>query len=468
MNINPHVFRKYDIRGVAFIDLTEEFSYNLGKSITSCFLDKKGQGTYTFAVGYDVRTSSSALKSSMIKGFLDSGINIIDLGYCPTPLVYYSLFTQSVDGGVMITGSHNPKEDNGYKICYGQDTIYGEDIEFIKKRMEEDNYVSASIKSGSYKTFDIVSEYVNFMTKRFDYMKEMKELTVVVDAGNGAASLCAPQLYSQLGCQVFPLYCEPDGTFPNHHPDPTIVNNLKDIIEEVKKNNAQVGLAFDGDGDRLGVIDNTGKIIWGDELMVLFSRSILKESPHSTFVSEVKCSQVMYDDIEKQGGKAIMWKTGHSLIKKKMKEENAVLAGEMSGHIFFAHRYFGYDDALYAGVRLIEILKKEEKTLQDLLTDLPPTFKTPEIRFDCPDDKKFDIVQKMTDLYRKRATDPASGIKKIIDIDGIRVVFDKGWALVRASNTQPVLVLRFEAESEEVLEVLKKQFENELAEIIKT
>lgn len=463
MNINPRVFRKYDIRGVAFQDLTEEFAYNLGKGITSSFLDKKGPGTYTFAVGYDVRTSSSALKTQLIKGFLDSGLNIIELGYCPTPLVYFSLHTLKVDGAVMITGSHNPKEDNGFKICYGHESIYGEDIQQIKEKMETDNFTSAASHAGSFQTYGIVEEYINFITQRFEHLSELKELTVVVDAGNGVASLCAPQVFSQLGCQVIPLYCEPDGTFPNHHPDPTVVENLTDIIAAVKEHNADIGFAFDGDGDRLGVIDNRGKIIWGDELMILFSRSILKELPGATFVSEVKCSQVMYDDIEKHGGNAIMWKTGHSLIKKKMREEKAELAGEMSGHLFFAHRYFGYDDALYAGARLLEILKKDDTTLNELLADLPQTCKTPEIRFECSDDKKFDVVQKMTELYKKRASEADSGIRKIIDIDGIRVIFEKGWALVRASNTQAVLVLRFEAESEQVLETLKKQFENDLS-----
>ncbi|RMD58640.1 MAG: phosphomannomutase/phosphoglucomutase, partial [Nitrospirae bacterium] len=444
MEINPYVFRKYDIRGIVGTELTEDFSYALAHAITSSLKEESSKRELRLTVGYDVRESSPILKSALINGLLDAGVDVIELGCCPTPLLYFSLYALNVDGGIMITGSHNPKEYNGFKICYGKDTIHGEQIERIKDRMEKGQFTKSD-KRGVLKRHNIIADYLKRMSDEFGYLRDMKPLRVVVDAGNATASLVAPELYKMMGCDVIPLFCEIDGTFPNHHPDPTIEENLKSLIERVKNEKANIGIAFDGDADRIGVIDDKGKIIWGDELMILFARSILKEVPKGVFVSEVKCSQIMYDEIERMGGRPIMWKTGHSLIKEKMKESSALLAGEMSGHIFFSHRYYGYDDAIYAGARLIEILKKEEKPLSELLSKLPKTFKTPEIRIDCPDEKKFSIIKRLSKVYRERMSDdPAFGIKRIIDIDGIRVVFKDGWGLIRPSNTQPVLVMRFE------------------------
>jgi phosphomannomutase / phosphoglucomutase len=440
--INPHVFREYDVRGTVDKDLNEDFIFNLGRAI----------GTYAarnrvknMTIGRDCRLSSEAYHNFLIKGLNSSGINTIDIGLCATPMLYFSIRHLHVGGGVMITGSHNPPEFNGFKICIGHSTIYGEKIQELRKIMESGKYSKGSASSHSQ---DISTVYENYL---FGKIKIKRKIKVVVDAGNGVGGLFALPLLKRYGCEVIPIYCEPDGNFPNHFPDPTVEENLTRLIKLVASKKADLGIAFDGDADRLGVISDKGEILWGDKLLLLFARQILRKKPHSTIIGEVKCSQVLFDDIIRHSGKAIMWKAGHSLIKAKMKEEKAVLGGEMSGHFFFADRYFGYDDAIYATLRLFEILSLTGKKLSRLFSDVPKTYATPEIRVDCPDDKKAGIVNRIKKHFKN-----TSGI---VEIDGIRIPFKHGWALVRSSNTQPVIVLRFEASSKESLKKIRDEVE---------
>lgn len=365
----------------------------------------------------------------------------------------------------MITGSHNAAEYNGFKMCVGKEALYGEDIQRLRGIFEKEVFDSGQ---GTIVEQPIIPQYLEFLKEQFSTVKA-NGLRVVIDCGNGAASLVAKEALEQLGCQVTGLYCDLDGRFPNHHPDPTVVENLEDLIGKVHEVKADVGIGYDGDADRIGVIDEQGGILWGDRLLLLFARNVLAEQPGSTFISEVKASQVFYDDIPKHGGRAIMWKTGHSIIKAKMKEEKAVLAGEMSGHVFFADRYYGYDDAIYASCRLIEILVKQKKPLSSLLSGVPQTVVTPEIRVDCPDDQKFQLVVALTKHFQDLATSQdvttALPIQELITIDGVRVRFEQGWGLIRASNTQPALVLRFEAVSQDQLSQMREFLEAQLHEV---
>jgi len=423
-------------------DLNEEFVFNLGRAI----------GTYAarhriknMTIGRDCRLSSDAYHNFIIKGLNASGINTIDIGLCATPMLYFSIRHLRVGGGVMITGSHNPPEFNGFKICIGHSTIYGEQIQELRKIMESGKYAKGNY---SAREKDISKDYENYLFKRIKIKKKIK---IVVDGGNGVGGLFALPLLKRLGCEIIPLYCEPDGNFPNHFPDPTVEDNLTELIKLVRKNKADLGISFDGDADRLGVISDKGEIIWGDKLLLLFARQILKKNPHSTIIGEVKCSQVLFDDIKKHSGRPIMWKAGHSLIKARMKEEKAVLGGEMSGHFFFADRYFGYDDAIYAALRLLEILSHTGRKISELFSDVPKTCATPEIRVDCTDDKKAEIVKRIKKHFQNTPG--------IVEIDGIRIPFKDGWALVRSSNTQPVIVLRFEAASEKRLQEIRDEVE---------
>ena len=363
----------------------------------------------------------------------------------------------------MITGSHNASEYNGFKMCMGKEALYGSNIQRLREIIETENY---SEGRGTVLDSPIIPDYLAYLQKSFASL-DGRGVHVVIDCGNGAASLVAKDALEQLGCTVTGLYCELDGKFPNHHPDPTVVDNLQDLIKAVKDHGADVGIGYDGDADRIGAIDEQGNILWGDRLLMLFARDVLKSKPGSTFISEVKASQLLYDDIAERGGRGIMWKTGHSVIKAKMKEENAALAGEMSGHMFFADRYFGYDDAIYASCRLIEILTKTKQSLSSLLADVPQTSVTPEIRVDCPDETKFQLVDRVTErlqaLARQGGSDESPvNIRDLITIDGIRVTFDQGWGLIRASNTQPALVLRFEASSPEHLHRIRTFLEDQL------
>jgi phosphomannomutase/phosphoglucomutase len=454
MSINPAIFRKYDVRGIWEKDLTEETVGLLAKAFSTYLLRAASKDKAKVTVGWDARLHSPAVRDILIRGLNSSGIDVIDLGMCPTPLQYYSLFKLSVDGGIMITGSHNPPEFNGFKLSVGRETLFGDNIQALKKLIETGDFRTGS---GSVEQYPIIDDYVDFLKDKF---QDMSGLKVVIDAGNGTGGIVAQRIIRPLGAELFELYCEPDGRFPNHHPDPVEEKNLKDLITKVREVKAHVGIGYDGDADRLGVVDEDGNIIWGDRLMIIFSRDILKEHPKAKIIGEVKCSQTLYDDVASHGGIPIMWKTGHSLIKEKLKKEKALLAGEMSGHIFFADRYFGYDDAIYASLRLLEIIKKagEPYSTKALLKDAPVMTSTPEIRFECPDEVKFAIVEKAKEAFKEY---PAQ------TIDGIRIQFDDGWALIRASNTQPALVLRFEAVNEKRLSEIRNFVESKLNNIIK-
>lgn len=433
--MKEHIFREYDIRGVVPEDLDEGTADRLGKAIGTYLASK---GATRISLGRDCRLSSPWLASSLTEGLLGAGIDVCDIGVVPTPLLYYSIHTLDVHGGIQVTGSHNPPEYNGFKLCLGTASIYGKEIQKIKDIFESGSF---SQQSGSLTKASVTDSYIAEILRRTSMGK--RRISVVIDAGNGVGGQVALKAYKGLGCDITGLFCDPDGSFPNHHPDPTIPENLHSLRQEVVKRSADLGIAFDGDADRIGVIDEKGDIIWGDQLMIIFSRSLLARHPGATIIGEVKCSQALYDDIEKNGGRAIMWKAGHSLIKAKMKEEKALLAGEMSGHIFFAERYFGFDDAVYAGARLLEILSSTDRPVSDLLAGVPKMINTPEIRMDCPEEKKFKVVKELVEDFKRHY--------KVIDVDGARVIMEGGWGLVRASNTQPVLVLRFEAANQERL-----------------
>jgi phosphomannomutase/phosphoglucomutase len=426
--MNPEVFREYDVRGVVDRDLNPDFVRALGKAVGAYALRHQVK---TMTVGRDCRLSSEAYLNAMMDGIRSTGIDVIDVGLCATSMLYYSIRHLNTDGGVMVTGSHNPPEFNGFKICIGPDTIYGDQIQELRKIMEKAQYPSGN---GKISHQDITRSYQDDLVNN---VKVRPGLKVVVDAGNGVGGLFALPILKRLGCEITDIYCDPDGLFPHHFPDPTIPENA----------------------DRIGAVTDEGKILWGDELLLLFSRFILEKNPGAAIIGEVKCSQKLYDDIAAHGGRPIMWKAGHSLIKGKMKEEKALLAGEMSGHLFFADRYYGYDDAIYASIRLLEILSSTGQKISDLMADVPVTFTTPEIRVACPDHIKFQVVEAAKAHFRKDF--------KIIDIDGVRIPFADGWGLIRSSNTQPVLVLRFEATTSERLLAIREMIEGVLEKIMK-
>ena len=436
--MNPLIFREYDIRGMVGKDLTPDVVREIGRGYGTMM---RNLGKRHITVGRDNRLSSKDFRDAIVDGILSTGIDVTDCGLIPTPLLYFSLFHLPVDGGVQITGSHNPPEFNGFKLSVGKTTIHGKEIQHVREIIESGKL---SQGKGVLKEYDIITPYLEMVKSK---IKLNKKLKVVIDGGNGTSGLIAPKLLRDLGCEVTELYCNLDGNFPNHFPDPTVVKNLTDLIKKVKDEKADVGIGYDGDADRIGVVDNDGNIIWGDQLMIIFARDILKRKKGAKVVFEVKCSQNLGNDIKKHGGIPIMWAAGHSLIKDKMLKENAEFGGEMSGHIFFKDGYFGFDDAIYASLRLLLILSNTNQKITDMLSDVPKTFTTPEIRVDCPDEEKFEIVKKITADFKKEYD--------VIDIDGARVIFDGGWGLIRASNTQPVLVVRFEAETEEKLNNFK-------------
>jgi phosphomannomutase / phosphoglucomutase len=444
--VNTNIFREYDIRGIVGRQLTDETVATLGRAVGTFFAQN---GAKRIAIGYDARRSSPGFCDLMTRGFNESGCDVVLIGMVPTPVLYHTVFTRDVDGGVMITGSHNPPDHNGFKICLGKSTLFGSQIQEIKDIALSGVF---SEGSGSVESVDVLDDYCRDIVSKIE-MGE-RRLTAVVDAGNGMGGVTAVPVYESLGVELIKLFIEPDSNFPNHHPDPTVTENLQDMIAAVHEDKADIGLAFDGDGDRIGVVDETGSIIWGDELMILLSRSILKTNPGATIIAEVKCSQNLFDDIAAHGGTPVMWKAGHSLIKAKMKETGASLAGEMSGHIFFADRFYGFDDATYAGARVLEILSKTDKPLSELLSDIPPTFSTPELRVDCTDERKFEIVAAIASHF--------AGTHEVITIDGARILFEHGWGLVRASNTQAILVLRFEADSAQHLNEIRAIVEKEV------
>lgn len=436
-----HIFREYDVRGLVGSDLTPDVVEQLGKGLGT--MVARAQGT-TVVVGRDARESSPPFRDALIKGLTSCGLNVIDVGVVPTPVVYFAANTLPVDGLAMITGSHNPSEYNGFKMGVGKTTFYGETIQQLRKMIEQQDFVTG--RPGTVTTFDAVTPYLHFVTQTV--RRGERKLKVVVDAGNGVGGIVAVPLLERMGYEVVPLFCEPDGRFPNHHADPTVEKNLTHLIAEVKKQKADLGVAYDGDADRIGVVDEQGGILWGDKLMVLLSRALLAEVPGAAIVGEVKCSFTMYDDIKAKGGQAIMWKTGHSLIKAKMKETHAMLAGEMSGHIFYKHRFFGFDDAPYTTARLLEILSRQGRPLSQLLEDVPVTYASPELRFDTVEEKKFALVKRCTELLR------AKGLS-LIEVDGVRATWADGWGLIRASNTTPLLVVRYEAKTKARLEEIK-------------
>jgi phosphomannomutase/phosphoglucomutase len=447
-SVNPDIFREYDIRGIVGEDLTEDFARLLGQAFGTT-LCRAGQRKA--AVGHDVRPSSPRFARALSEGILKTGIDVVGIGLVPTPGLYWSLWNLDVGGGIMITGSHNPPEFNGFKVAVGHSTIYGEEIQKLCDLIEADDF---EVGDGSYTETNVLDPYVADMRQRMGQIAH--PVKVVADCGNGCASLTA-HLLDQIGADVLHLYCEPDGTFPNHHPDPTVPESLVDLIKKVKETGANLGVAFDGDADRLGVVDRQGNIIWGDQLLILYGREVLAKQPGAPIIFDVKCSQALVEEIEEAGGEPVMYRTGHSLIKEKMKSSGAPLAGEMSGHLFFADEYYGYDDAVYAAARLLRYVAAQGMTIQEMLADVPKFYSTPEIRVPCPEDEKFEAVAKMTRYYKERY--------KVIDVDGVRVLFGDGWGLVRASNTQAVLVLRFEAKTPERLEAIKQEMLNKLAEV---
>ncbi|MFN3325004.1 MAG: phosphomannomutase/phosphoglucomutase [Bryobacteraceae bacterium] len=444
--LKPTIFREYDIRGIADTELLSEDVEQLGRAIGTYLQRSAGR---KINLGRDVRLSSTRLREALLKGLTASGCEVTDIGVVPTPLLYYSVFRLKAEGAVMITGSHNPAEYNGFKIMCGGSTIHGEQIQEVLGLIQNNDFASGQ---GSVKTADVMPDYVEEISSQFNLDRRVK---VVLDAGNGTAGPVMHELLKRINCEPIELFFDMDGRFPNHHPDPTVEKNLKHLSDAVREHKAELGIAFDGDADRIGAVDEHGNVIWGDMLMLIYGREILTRKPGSTFIGEVKCSQVLYDELKRLGGNPIMYRTGHSLIKAKMKQEHAELAGEMSGHMFFADRYYGYDDAPYAACRLIEIVSKSGQPLSAQLEDLPKMVSTPEIRVDCPDEIKFDVVARLTDHFR--------GKRDVVDVDGARVLFPEGWGLVRASNTQPVLVMRFEAKTPELLAEYQKEVEAALA-----
>ena len=449
--MNPRLFREYDIRGVADRDLDESFCLDLGRAIGTHLVR---HGARRITLGRDCRVTSPRIHAALTQGLCSTGLALADVGIVSTPLLYFSVFHFDADGGVMITGSHNPGEDNGFKILRGKSTIHGAEIQALLKLVEARDFHVAEAP-GAVEEHDIQRPYIAHARDRLQMGP--RRFKVVVDAGNGVGGVTCVPLLESLGFAPTPLFCDMDGRFPNHHPDPTVEENMEQLRAEVAKQGAEVGIALDGDADRIGVVDSKGRIVWGDQLMILFARAILVEQPGATFVSEVKCSQALYDEIARAGGRAIMWKVGHSLIKEKMKAEHAVLAGEMSGHIFFANRYLGFDDAIYAAARLVELLSRSNMTLAEHVDTLPQLHNTPEIRLECPDEIKFEVVRRAVARFRAKWD--------VIDVDGARVQFGDGWGLVRASNTGPVLVLRFEAATAERVVELRAYVEGELADI---
>lgn len=446
--MNSHIFRQYDIRGVVEEDLTPDVVELIGRGFGSWVREEGGS---SLALGRDGRLTGPQLRDAFVKGARSTGVDVIDVGMVPTPVLYFALYHLKPDAAVQITGSHNPPEFNGFKMMMGKNTVFGDMIQDLYKRIDAEKFTEGE---GGYKEVNVVPEYISYITSNITLKRPVN---LALDSGNGIAGAVAPDLFRALGCEPVELFSEVDGLFPNHHPDPTVEENLVDLHKAVTEQKLECGVAFDGDGDRIGVVDDKGNILWGDRLLALFSRYVLKDFPGATVIGEVKCSKALYDDVAKHGGNPLMWKTGHSFLKAKLRETDAKIAGEMSGHMFFNDRYFGYDDAMYAAVRLAEIIANEDRPLSELLADLPVLPVTPEMRVDCPDEIKFEVVEEVAKYFKSRYD--------VVDIDGVRVNFDKGWGLVRASNTQPVLVMRFEAEEESLLNEYREEVEKVVADV---
>jgi phosphomannomutase/phosphoglucomutase len=447
------IFREYDIRGVFEKDFDSNFAFSLGFAFVQYMKEISSTKTLSISIGHDARVSSPVLVAELSRGMRTAGANVTLLGLVTTPMCYFSTFeVPGIDGSIMVTGSHNPPDYNGFKISAGKYTIFGEEIQKLKRiiNSQKSDTNNADRALGSEKSFDLKPMYLKRYAKEFGKLNPVK---IVLDCGNGAAGAVVRELFHAVGLAPTILFEKPDGTFPNHHPDPTVEKNLKQLAEQVLKEGAVCGIGFDGDADRIGIVDHTGKMIYGDELMVIYARAILALQTGQKIIGDVKCSDRMYADISKHGGLPIMWKTGHSLIKEKVKVEKAPFGGEMSGHIFFQDRNYGYDDAPYAALRLVEILSQTQKNIPELLTGLPPSFNTPEIRVDTTEEKKVLIVEKMKAAFPMIET----ADYKVNLTDGIRLSFNHGWALCRSSNTQPVLVLRYESNSLAGLEEIQKR-----------
>lgn len=451
--VNTNIFRQYDIRGIADDDLTDQVIDALGRAFATKASRDLGQEKLTIGVGKDMRVSSNRLFAALTGGMRAAGMDVVALGMVPTPLVYFAKYTEDLDAIVQITGSHNPGDYNGFKMMIGSDTLHGEGIQELRALIEKEDFVAGERGSLTDEP-DLIQNYLDWVSANIEIGPHKPK--VAVDCGNGVAGVCAMELVRDvLGCEAIGMFLEPDGNFPNHHPDPTVPENLTDLIDVVRANNCDVGVAYDGDGDRIGIVDEHGTVIFGDRLLILLSRAVLEVNPGATIIGEVKCSQQLFDDVAAHGGKPIMAMVGHSLIKAKIKETGAELAGEMSGHIFYNDRYFGYDDALYTTARLLEILSHTPKSVSELLSDLPESFVTPEIRRHCDDELKFDVPGLVAAKFAEDY--------EVNTIDGVRVNFGDGWGLCRASNTQPALVLRVEAKSaaqrDEYLELLTSAVE---------
>jgi phosphomannomutase/phosphoglucomutase len=443
------IFRAYDIRGVVPETLTAETAYWIGRAIGSQSL---AQGEPNVSVGRDGRLSGPELVEQLIQGLYDSGCHVSDVGLVPTPALYYAANVLAGKSGVMLTGSHNPSNYNGFKIVIAGDTLANEQIQALHERLKSNNLSSGP---GSITKVQILERYSDEITRD---VKLAKRLKVVVDCGNGAAGVIAPQLIEALNCEVIPLFCEVDGNFPNHHPDPGKPENLVDLIARVKSEGADLGLAFDGDGDRVGVVTNKGTMVFPDRLMMLFAKDVVARNPDAEIIFDVKCTRRLIPLIKEYGGRPLMWKTGHSLIKKKMKQTGALLAGEMSGHVFFKERWFGFDDGIYSAARLLEILSQEKSTAEELFATFPNDISTPEINIHVTEESKFSIIDALHDAQWGEGAN-------LTTIDGVRVDYAQGWGLVRASNTTPVLVLRFEADNEAELQRIKDVFHAQLKRV---
>jgi phosphomannomutase/phosphoglucomutase len=448
--LSQNIFREYDIRGVTGKDLTPDVARLVARGFAQFLADAGVKGE--IAVGRDNRPSGVALHRELVAGLLESGLDVVDIGIIPTPVAYWAQHNLDIAGGIQITGSHNPPEFNGFKLGIGKRSIYGDDIQRIYKIAVEGKFPSGK---GKLREEAVIDRYVEDVGQRIGRIS--RDIKCVVDCGNGAGALVAQKLFDRIGITPEILFGESDGTFPNHHPDPTMPANLRDLIDAVAKNKAELGIAFDGDADRIGVVDEDGSIIWGDQLLIIYARDVLaRTGKGQPIIFDVKCSQALPEEVEKAGGKPLMWKTGHSLIEEKMHETHAPIAGEMSGHMFFAEGWYGFDDAMYGAARLLRIIADTGKSVKQMMADVPRYVSTPEIRIACPDDVKFGVVDKATKHF--------SAEHNVIDVDGVRVLFADGWGLIRASNTQPVLVMRFEARTEQHLDAIRSEMEGWLRE----
>ena len=445
--MHEHIFREYDIRGVVDRELTDDVVTAIGRGFGTYLRRRGGRKA---ALGGDVRHSTERFRERIAEGLLSTGVDVVDIGVVPTPAFYYSLYELPVDGGVMITGSHNPPDMNGFKLNAGRDSMYGPEIQAVRSIIEAADYEKGA---GTRSTATVLAAYKDAIRERIHLERPLK---VVVDCGNGCASLVACDLLTSLGCEVVPLFCEPDGDFPNHHPDPTVMEYIVDLRDAVRREGADIGIGYDGDADRVGTIDEKGEVVFADKILALLAREILEKGP-AEIVFDVKCSQALVEDIEAHGGKPVMWKTGHSLLKKKIKETGAPIGGEMSGHMVLADGYYPFDDAIYASCRILQMVSGYDRPLSEVVATIPKYFSTPEIRAETADDEtKFSIVERAVEYFRSNYD--------VIDVDGVRILFGDGWGLVRASNTQPVIVMRFEARTEQRLEEIRALVTGKLRE----